>query len=88
MSNAKQHPVVAGGKVCAEAKEGARRSCAGGLGVNDLLDDAFLASVDRGVLALKQEDPFRLRQAPYAIEEDIRYDRSALIHQDRPQAWR
>ena len=39
----------------AEAKEGARGSCAGGLGVNDLLDDAFLASVDRGVLALKQE---------------------------------
>ncbi|WP_398501860.1 hypothetical protein [Variovorax sp.] len=88
MSNAKQRAAVADGKACAEAKDGARGSCAGDLGLNDLFDDEFLASVDRGMLALKQEDPFRLRQAPHAIEEDIRYDRSALIHQDRPQAWR
>jgi hypothetical protein len=88
VSNAKQHTAVADGKVCAEAKEGDRESLAGGLGVNDLFHDEFLASVDRGGLALKQQDPYRLCQAPYAIEEDIRHDRSALIHQDRPKAWR
>jgi len=87
VSDAKQRAAVADGKACAEAKDGARGSCAGDLGVNDLFDDAFLASVDRGMLALKQQDPYRLCQAPYAIEEDIRHDRSALFHQDRPKAW-
>jgi len=87
VTDAKQHVAVAGGKACAEAKDGAHDSCAGDLGVNDLFDDAFLASVDREMLALKQQDPYRLRQAPYAIEDDIRHDRSALFHQDRPKAW-
>jgi len=50
---------------------------------DDLFDEDFLASVDRARLALKQQDPFRVRQLSYALEEEIRHDRSALIHQDR-----
>ncbi|QRF63286.1 hypothetical protein [Variovorax paradoxus] len=52
---------------------------------DDLFDETFLASVDREMLLLKEHDPCRLRRLPYAVEEDIRHDRSALIHQDRPK---